>query len=82
MTNLTKAHRELFRRSPDECFESLDTLMHHCREQKEQCCDRWQPPQEVMPTADDGPLMLDLGNDEAFQLNDWSFGQLCGLAAR
>jgi hypothetical protein len=31
MTCLTRASQELFRRSPDECFESLETLAAHCR---------------------------------------------------
>ncbi len=35
MANLTQASRELFSRSPDERFESLDALWQHCQTQRE-----------------------------------------------
>jgi hypothetical protein len=33
-TNLTRASRELFRRTPDECFGSLTELRRHCEQQR------------------------------------------------
>jgi len=78
--NLTQASQELFRRSPDERFESLEALVHHCGRQKEESADRWYLPQDVVTCPEDGPLMLQIGNDGAFAMNDWSFSQLCRLA--
>lgn len=80
MATLTRAHQELYRRSPDERFESLDSLIRHCRQQKDQSADRWQLPQSLIPKANDGRLALTVGNDGDCVMNDWSFSQLCGLA--
>ncbi len=44
MQNLTRASRELFRRTPDETFPSLSALVSHCRDQREQGEDHWIPP--------------------------------------
>ena len=42
MVNLTRAHQELFRRTPDECFDSLDQLLAHYQRQNEASVERWQ----------------------------------------
>jgi hypothetical protein len=79
--NLTRAHEELFGRTPDETFASLSDLWRHCYAQRERSTDRWHPPQTLRPVAQDGRLILDLGDgNDSFGLNDWSFTQLCGLA--
>lgn len=80
MTNLTHANRELFRRTNDECFPSLDALAGHCRTQKQLSIDRWIVPQHLRPIGRDGELMLAAGDDGEYLLNDWSFQQLCSLA--
>jgi hypothetical protein len=81
MRNLTHAHHQLFRRTPDEAFSSLQALWEHCRARRDRSADRWRPPEKIRPLADGGRLLLDLGEgNEPFALNDWSFGQLCGLA--
>ncbi|HEY7326613.1 MAG TPA: hypothetical protein VH592_03165 [Gemmataceae bacterium] len=81
MSNLTKAHFELFRRTPDEYFSSLRELGEHCRAQKDQSCDRWHLPQAIRPRLSPvDRLLLEAGSDGAFSLNAWSFGQLCQLA--
>ena len=80
MTNLTKAHDELFRRSPDETFPTMQALSDHCYRLREQSQDRWHAPSVLSTKADHGALVLTLGSDGAFALNDWSFGQLCRLA--
>jgi hypothetical protein len=80
MTTLTHANRELFRRTNDECFPSLDALARHCREQKLQSLDRWIVPQNLRPVAREGDLKLIAGDDGEYLLNDWSFQQLCSLA--
>jgi hypothetical protein len=79
--NLTRASGELFRRSPDERFPTLDALLAHCRREKDESEDRWHPPRVLTPEpTPDGRLGLRAGPDGPFALNDWSFGQLCGLA--
>jgi hypothetical protein len=79
--NLTRASHELFRRTPDECFPSLSVLSQHCQWQKQQTLELWQPPKTfwARPVSTDR-LVLSVGEDQAFQMNDWSFGQLCRLA--
>lgn len=81
MSNLTRAHFELFRRTPDECFSSLRDLGEHCREQKDRSFDRWHLPQAIRarPLATNS-LAVEAGTDGAFTMNAWSFGQLCQLA--
>ena len=81
MANLTEASKELFRRTPDECFPSLTALLEHSRQQKEACVDRWVAPREIQTNPTDaGRLLLTAGDDGAFSMSDWSFGQLSRLA--
>jgi hypothetical protein len=80
MANLLMAHNELFRRAPDECFESLDTLYRHCRDLRSASTDRWQRPQTLLPQMTDGELALALDDAPDCRLNDWSFSQLCRMA--
>lgn len=77
MATLTRAHQELFRRSPDECFDSFDALYRRCKQDREQSTDRWLRPEELVLTHD---LTFCLGDAPDFQLNDWSFSQLCRMA--
>jgi len=49
MQSLRQAHDELFRRSPDESFPTLQALWDHCQLQKERSKDRWQLPELVKP---------------------------------
>jgi hypothetical protein len=81
MQNLTRASRELFRRTPDETYPSLDELVNHCRQQREVSADHWISPKTLWarPVSTER-LVLANGNDQAFSLNDWSFGQVCRLA--
>ena len=79
MASLTKAHHELFRREPDECFESFESMHSHCLAQREKSVEHWHLPQRLAPNHDDGSLQFDLDNGDRFRLNDWSFGQLCKL---
>ncbi len=81
MTNLVRASRELFSRTPDETFDSFEQLHQYCSTLQEHSLDRWEPPETVAPTIlDDGQLGLSVGSAGTFHLNDWSFGQLCALA--
>ena len=80
MQNLTRAHEELFRRAPDERFGSLIDLWQHCQEDKERSVDRWHAPEAIKVEPAAGRLRLALGQDGVFDMNDWSFAQLCRLA--
>ena len=77
---LTRARNELFRRGPDESFDSLASLARYCQQQKEKSTDRWIPPRSLATKASTDRLALNLGDDGAFLMNDWSFTQLCQLA--
>jgi hypothetical protein len=78
--NLTAGSRELFSRSPDERFETLDSLFQHCREVKENSTERWHSPTEIQSLPNAGRLDLQVGG-ESLRLNDWSFSQVCRLAS-
>jgi len=81
MPNLTRASQELYRRTPDEYFPSLAALAEHCRRQQETSRDVWVPPESLgTKPLDLGRLLLTAGNDGSYQMNDWSFSQLCRLA--
>ncbi len=81
MTNLMRASNELFRRTPDETFPSLDVFQKHFQWQREQSTEIWQPPRTLQVQSALGErLMLDAGDDGAYEMNDWSFGQLCRLS--
>lgn len=80
MTNLTNAHDELYRRGPDETFPTMQALWDHCHRQKEQSADRWHPPSALATKAANHALVLAMGSDGAFSMNDWSFSQLCRMA--
>lgn len=80
MTNLTHAHRELFRRAPDERFSTLPALAAHCRARKEKSLDRWIPPRSLRAVPVMEELILSSGDGEPVRMTDWSFTQLCSLA--
>jgi hypothetical protein len=80
MVNLTRAHRELFRRAPDEQFKSLDELWEYCRDEQQFSSERWQLPQKLEPRADGDTVILTTADDEPCRLNDWSFTQLCRMS--
>ena len=81
MTNLVRASHELFRRTPDETFPSLDVFQKHFQWQKEQSTEIWQPPRWLRVQSDFGErLMLGTDDSGSFQMSDWSFSQLCRLS--
>lgn len=76
MATLKRAHNELFRRTPDECFDSFEALHKKCCDDREDSVDQWIRPQDLIVTHD-----LTLCSDgEECSLNDWSFTQLCRMA--
>jgi len=82
MATLTLAHRELYRRAPDERFPSIDALIDYCREQQRESRDLWKTPAQLQFAEDDlGKVHLRTGSDGAMRLNEWSFSQFCRLAS-
>ncbi len=79
MQNLTDASVELFRRGPDECFDSLQSLWDKCFADKQAAADRYVEPARVAPIVEGSRLVIGV-DDDSFGLNDWSFGQMCRLA--
>ena len=80
MENLTRASKELFRRGPDECFATFSELSRQCSEAKVKSSELWYGSDEMRLDVCDGQLMLELAGTGKFELNDWSFSQLCSLA--
>lgn len=80
MVNLTRASTELFRRSPDERFPSVNELWEHCQQEKRFSTDCWHLPQLLRPRANGDSVTVTLENEEPHQLNDWSFTQMCRLS--
>lgn len=80
MANLTRANRELYRRGPDESFQTLQELHDHCRQERKSSADIWQLPQTLQPLVHNGELSLTLESKDGVGLTDWSFTQLCRLA--
>lgn len=80
MQVLTTASNELFSRRPDERFETLQELWNRCNNDRQQSLERWHPPQALKVQPGGRNPRLVLGQDGEFQLNDWSFSQLCRLA--
>ena len=81
MQTLTMASNELFRRTPDECFESLPAISTHCAAKRARSLDRWHPPAELRANAGENRLSFAVGQDLKLGMNDWSFSQLCRLAS-
>ncbi|MBI1315022.1 DUF932 domain-containing protein [bacterium] len=79
MVQLKRAHNELFRRSPDERFESLQELTEFCRSEKHASSDCWQMPRALQPRSSSSLVTVTV-DDRPLQLNDWSFTQLCRLS--
>lgn len=77
MANLDSASQELFRRTDDECFDSLPELWQHCHQDRELSVELWHRPQDLLPMSD---MTLSINADPGYVLNDWSFSQLCRMA--
>jgi len=81
MTTLTRASQQLFKRSPDERFGSLEELHGHCLREKQFSTEHWQSPQSLQPQAAGGEVTIALEGDDTHRLSDWSFSQLCRLSS-
>ena len=79
MQNLTRAHDELYRRSPDERFNSLSDLWQHCYNMKQYSNEQWRTPAELAIKPADAEIKATF-QDNSYSFTDWSFGQVCSLA--
>ena len=79
MVQLNRAHNELFRRSPDERFASLQEQSDFCHNEQHASADCWQIPRAMKPRSSAG-LVTVMADEQELQLNDWSFTQLCRLS--
>ncbi len=79
MANLTDASVQLFERSSDERFESIDALREHCQQLRNESRERWIAPDEFRAAVRPPALVLSL-QGQPNGLTDWSFGQTCRLA--
>lgn len=80
MTNLTRAHRQLFARPPDERFETITALTTFCQDLKDRSFRYKEPGPSFSPVLHEGALALRVNGLPPFRMNDWSFTQLCALA--
>jgi hypothetical protein len=80
MINLTQANCELFKRPPDECFETLADLSVHCYDMKERSRRVKEASTEFRPVLHEGRLALKVNGNSPFFMTDWSFSQLCSIA--
>ena len=80
MTNLTQASRELFRRPPDESFETLGDLSAYCCGLRDRSRRLKEPSAEFRPQVHEGRIALRIDGHPPCILNNWSFGQLCSIA--
>ena len=77
MATLTRAHEELFRRDPDEQYETLAALIDHCKVTRKDSQDRWLSDDQIDITSD---MSVVLDGDPDHLFCDWSFSQLCQMA--
>lgn len=80
MANLKRGYKQLFARPIDERFSTFDDLYTHCSRIKDESRVHWRQPKDVFPVNRQGNLGLKLPADQAYELNDWSFGQVCAIA--
>jgi len=77
MTTLTDASSELFARSPDETFESMQALYDACQESKSEAQVQWVPPDGLVPDGHDTRLRLGVGGVQR-ELTDGTSARCAG----
>jgi hypothetical protein len=80
MVELKRAHDELFRRTADETFSSVEELHEHCCQERDASKDCWQLPQDLNPHFEQDAMCVSIEGEGDVGLNDWSFSQLCRLS--
>lgn len=80
MVSSNKQFCRLFSPKDDKQFESFEKLLTYCRARQRDSEVYWRSPAELLPMAYGDELRLKVSGSQAFDLNDWSFGQVCELA--
>lgn len=81
MVNLTRASKQLFSRSKDERFESLESLIATCERRRNESEACWHMPGEIDPASLPWGISLTVpSRTNAIHFNDWSFSQVCNLS--
>ncbi len=77
MNNSVAHFGTLFVRQPDTQFNSFDDLYSAVNSEMEASKTHWIPPSNLYATVHQDRLKLKITGDRAYDLNDWSFSQLC-----
>lgn len=80
MNSIAMPYRRLFVRKPDLQFDTFDDLYTETLREKEYSRVRWVPSANIFVTVHEGRMKLKLTGDQAYELTDWSFSQLCDYA--
>jgi len=77
MTVVMKRYKRLFEREPDTLFGSFDELYTQTLRDQENSSTRWIPPANIYATVYQDQFKVKVTGDRPYELNDWSFTQLC-----
>jgi hypothetical protein len=77
---LTRAHDELYRRTPDERFATMQDLWDSCQARKQRSELLWRSADDLLAIPRERRLELATTPIDSHRMNSWSFGQLCGIA--
>jgi len=77
MATNTRFFNQLFQRKPDSRYATFDELCTEMLKEKDCSAVLWKPPANMYATAHQDQLKLKITGDRAYELTDWSFGQLC-----
>lgn len=80
MNAIVMPYRRLFVRKPDLQFATFDDLYTQTLREKDYSRVRWVPSANIFVTVHEGRMKLKLTGDQAYELTDWSFSQLCDYA--
>jgi hypothetical protein len=80
MNSIAMPYQRLFVRKPDLRFDTFDDLYTETLREKDCSHVRWVPPTNIYVTVHEDRMKLKLTGDQAYELTDWSFSQLCDYA--
>ena len=78
MERFRRASFELFKRTPDECYDSLGSMWKFLHDRKEVSEELWEPPSNIYTGLQDGYLWLGIG-ELHLPMTNWAFSQLCQI---
>ena len=77
MTQMTNIYQRLYLQTPDTQFDSFDDMYTATFREEQASQTRWIPPANLYATVHQCRLMFKITGDRGYELNDWSFAQLC-----